>query len=404
MRFLFYSHDGLGLGHVRRHLAIASALNDLAPKAKVLLTTSVDEVSHLGLPPNVDTLKLPGLRKIGNNQYVCRRLGLRTQEIRSMRSALLQAAVASFHPALVLVDKHPFGAAGEFRAALETAKLDSARAVLGLRDILDEPATVMREWSIDGIREGIGYYFDRILIYGSASLFDVAEEYHLPPAVSPRARYCGYVVNRPACGWPAGPCPYCCAPDDDPLPLVIGTAGGGEDGAIVLKAFIRAVAGAPWKAMAISGPQLPAEELKSLQRLAAEAQVELQTFVPCLLKLYRKAAAVVCMGGYNTLVETISSGVPTVCVPRVSPRTEQLLRARIFERLGLLRLVHPDQLTPERLRHEIGLALKTPRERILERAGAALQFDGARKAASQLLDLVLRPRGAATGQLVYAVS
>ena len=30
MRFLFYSHDGLGLGHTRRHLAIAKALTQQA--------------------------------------------------------------------------------------------------------------------------------------------------------------------------------------------------------------------------------------------------------------------------------------------------------------------------------------------------------------------------------------
>jgi len=74
MRFFLYSHDGVGLGHVRRHLAIASAMAELAPNAQILLATSIDEVSHLGLPPNVDTLKLPGLRKLANNEYSSRRL------------------------------------------------------------------------------------------------------------------------------------------------------------------------------------------------------------------------------------------------------------------------------------------------------------------------------------------
>ena len=29
-RFLFYSHDGLGLGHTRRNLAIAAALTEIS--------------------------------------------------------------------------------------------------------------------------------------------------------------------------------------------------------------------------------------------------------------------------------------------------------------------------------------------------------------------------------------
>src|SRR6266496_4151944 len=48
-RFLFYSHDGFGLGHTRRHLAVARALTELAPDSSVLLATGSDVVSRLGL-------------------------------------------------------------------------------------------------------------------------------------------------------------------------------------------------------------------------------------------------------------------------------------------------------------------------------------------------------------------
>jgi hypothetical protein len=41
MRFLFYSHDGYGLGHTCRNLAIARALTELAPRASVLLATGI---------------------------------------------------------------------------------------------------------------------------------------------------------------------------------------------------------------------------------------------------------------------------------------------------------------------------------------------------------------------------
>ena len=43
MRFLFYSHDGLGLGHTRRHIAVASALVEMAPGSSVLLATGADD-------------------------------------------------------------------------------------------------------------------------------------------------------------------------------------------------------------------------------------------------------------------------------------------------------------------------------------------------------------------------
>src|SRR5947208_5312784 len=115
MRFLFYSHDGMGLGHVRRNLAIATALTASAPGASVLLVTGADEIDRLGVPPGVDVLKLPGLRKVANDRYAARRLRLGESDILAVRSAILLSAVRSYAPAVLLSDKHPVGAHGELR-------------------------------------------------------------------------------------------------------------------------------------------------------------------------------------------------------------------------------------------------------------------------------------------------
>jgi predicted glycosyltransferase len=95
----------------------------------------------------------------------------------------------------------------------------------------------------------------------------------------------------------------------------------------------------------------------------------------------------VCMGGYNTLAEAVSRGTRTVCVPRVVPRTEQLIRAKAFARLGLLRYVHPDELTPDRLRAEVDGVLGRSREELAETARTRLGFDGAARAAEHLHEL-----------------
>src|SRR5213083_3095690 len=69
MRFLFYSHDGLGLGHTRRNLAVAAALTELEPQAAVLIATGVQPITYLGVPRNVGILKLPGIQKLDNEAY-----------------------------------------------------------------------------------------------------------------------------------------------------------------------------------------------------------------------------------------------------------------------------------------------------------------------------------------------
>src|SRR5262249_48683228 len=103
--------------------------------------------------------------------------------------------------------------------------------------------------------------------------------------------------------------------------------------------------------------------------------------------------SLVSMGGYNTLIEALRSGTPTVCVPRVSPRTEQLLRAQAFARLGLLRLLPPERLEPGNPRQEIAPALGTPRAGLKKRARAALALAGAILPGCEWIELA-RTRGA----------
>jgi predicted glycosyltransferase len=387
MRFLFYSHDGLGLGHTRRNLAIATALTELAPQASVLLATGADYVARLGVPSQVDILKLPGLRKIANGEYCARHLNLPVPEIRELRSELLTTAVKAFFPSVVLVDKHPFGASGEFRAGLEELRKQGGRAALGLRDILDEPEYVLDEWRPMRMQHRIAAYYDEVFIYGQRSIFDSTTAYDFPPSLAERTRFCGYVENEET---PADladvklPFP---AREDRVRPVVLATTGGGEDGFAVLASFIRAAAGATWQGVVISGPMTPEPEAAAIKRLADEHNVIVRKFIPHLSALFWSVDALVCMGGYNTLCEAVSKGLPTVCVPRIVPRTEQLIRAQAFRNLGLLRAIRPDQLNVTNLRAEIGHALKQSRQELLTRAQKQLSFDGARQAARRLLAL-----------------
>jgi len=387
MRFLFYSHDGLGLGHTRRHIAVAAALVEMAPDSSVLLATGADDVNRLGLQAQVEVLKLPGLRKVSNGQYDSRRLRIPASEIRAIRSAVLLATVNTFRPNVALVDKHPFGARGEFRAALDALKDFGGRAVLGLRDILDEPATVLKEWAPHNLKELIAESYDRILVYGHQAVFDPVAEYAFPVPLAERTTFCGYVVNEAepaetATGWLS---PVIAANRD--RPVVLATAGGGEDGFSLLQTFARASIGAAWEGAIVAGPMTPEAEFKTLQQLATEANIAFHAFVPSLPRLFSSVNALVCMGGYNTLVEAISRGVPTVCVPRTAPRSEQLIRALAFERLGLVRTVVPPQLSPESLRKAIDEVLGWSRKQLRQRACARLEFSGARQAATQLIAL-----------------
>jgi predicted glycosyltransferase len=384
---MFYSHDGLGLGHTRRHLAVAAALAELEPRASILLATGADYVARLGVPRQVEVLKLPGLRKIGNDQYCSRHLQIPGTEIRALRSALLLATVKGFRPDVVLVDKHPFGASGEFKAGLKALRRQGGRAMLGFRDILDDPEQVRREWHPYRMQQRIAKHFDQVLVYGERAVFDPVSAYDFPAGMAARTRFCGYVINdERQIVLPEVRAPF---PEraGRTRPVVLATAGGGEDGFRMLETFIRAAADAPWQGCVVAGPMTPDVELAELERLAEQCGVIFRAFVPHLSLLFDSADALVCMGGYNTLTEAVYHGVPTVCVPRTAPRREQLIRAEAFARLGLLQVCPPTELHPAWLGQKVEAALLQSRAHLQARALAKLHFDGARQAARHLLQL-----------------
>jgi predicted glycosyltransferase len=383
-RFFLYSHDGMGLGHTRRHIAIARALSELDPSASVLLVTGTEEVTRLGIPAQVEILKLPGLRKVENGSYVSRRMSISAEEIRTFRASLLRTAVRSFKPNVVLVDKHPFGASGEFREALRIAKDQGARSVLGLRDILDSPETVAAEWTPYRTQRAIAKNYDQVFVYGHAHVFDSVREYRFPDALASRTRFCGYVVNPAATPSGRGGEKRVVPLATTQQPLVIASAGGGEDGAFLIESFVRSAVDVPWKGMAVAGPMMPESRFRLLERIALRNRVIFRRFVPDLPNYLQIASAVVCMGGYNTLGEALAAGVPTVCVPRVEPREEQLIRAQAFGRLGLMTWLHPRELTPDRLGAAISLAVNQSRQSIRSRVSRVLNFQGAQAAALQL--------------------
>jgi predicted glycosyltransferase len=382
-----YSHDGLGFGHARRNLAIATALTLAEPEAAVLLATSADEIHTLGIPPRVDVVKLPGLRKVANEKYTGRRLAVGGTGVIAVRNSLLQATVDSFKPAVILADKHPLGARGELLPALNALRSDGGRAVIGFRDILDDPAHVRTEWTQAEIPRAIEEHYDRVLVYGHPAVLDPVKEYSMPRAVAAKLRFCGYVCTPPPVERVTRDAFPFAALTSDPRPSVLATAGGGEDGFAILETFIAAAAGAEWRGVVVAGSQSAPAKRQALRDAAAEAGVMYFTFVRGLDDWFDLVDALVCMGGYNTLAEAVSRGTPTVCIPRVEPRTEQLIRAEAFAKRGLLRYIHPDRLDAAAVRREVDEVLKSSREELAERARTTLGFDGAQQAAAQLLDV-----------------
>jgi len=107
LRVAMYSHDTMGLGHLRRNLLIAKTLVNSSLNANVLLINGTNIATSFAMPRGVDCLSLPGLGKGMDGRYKSRSLVLGLKEIISIREKIIFSAMDAYQPDVVIVTMFP---------------------------------------------------------------------------------------------------------------------------------------------------------------------------------------------------------------------------------------------------------------------------------------------------------
>lgn len=348
-RIALYSHDACGLGHMRRNLAIAQALSD-GPHRAVLLLAGAREAALFPMPTGTDCVALPALGKDGGGGYCPRSLALSYAEVLALRSGMVRSALENFAPNVLIVDKLPLGVGDELRPALEElTERGDTQVVLGMREVLDEPSVVCREWIERGYERALEEHYDAVWVYGDRRVYDPVAEYGLSRAVASKVRYSGYIDRRD--GAPTrGSDRHLEQLELPPGRLLLCMVGGGEDGQAIAQAFASAPLPPDTNGVLVTGPLMPADARARLRRRGeASRRLRVLEFVEDPGPLVEAADSVVAMGGYNAVCELLAAGKRALIVPRVRPRQEQLIRAQRLSALGLVDMLHPRELSSRAL-------------------------------------------------------
>ncbi|MWV49473.1 glycosyl transferase family 28 [Rathayibacter sp. VKM Ac-2803] len=392
IRIALYSHDSVGLGHVRRNVALAHALNTALPEllgeeVTGMLITGQSSATAFEAPPGWDWLALPGVTT-GEDGYRPRHLDLELRTLTDLRGGVVGASLAAFAPDLVIVDRHPFGVHGELEPALRALRAadPSAVVVLGLRDVLDRRSATRAEWKAVGGASAVRELFDAVWVYGDPSVHDPVATGEIPEGLRDLVTHTGFLANgRLGSGHSVAEEPF-----------VLTTVGGGSDGRAIAEAAVRAAVPAGFRHVVVTGPQMPAEHRRAI-RAAAGPSTTVVRSVPDALALLRRASAVVSMGGYNTVCEVMSTTAPSLVVPRSSRRQEQRLRAEALERRGAVQVLEEGAVTPERLGDWFARSVGST----VLRAG--IDLDGLSAVGPLAADLIAAARGTAQKEADRAV-
>ena len=398
-RILMYSHDSIGLGHMRRNANVAEEILRIRPDASVLMLLGCPAGLVFELPSGVDYVKLPSLVKLSRDEWRPDRLAISGERLRDLRERLIREAIAGFEPDLILVDHMPSGVWNELGGVFAASRAGprAPDLVLGLRDILDSPEATRSGWRKSGADRAIAELYDEVFVYGDANLFDTARVYHLDRLAPGRVSYAGYVAAR---GNPVEADDIRSRLGAGERPVALISGGGGRDAFPVISSALAGLAAIPEArrphALVVAGPLMAPDLRAHLRWQSQEIGATYRDRVANFPTLLAASDFLLSMGGYNSMIEAAAVGVPALVVPRRGPSAEQLTRARVFAARGLAEMLAPERATPEVLGARLARI-----ERITQRA-PRLGSDGARVAAARIVERV--EARASGGDLALAVS
>ncbi len=360
---LMYSHDTYGLGHIRRTMAIASQL--CSTGINILILTGSPIAGRFSFPEQIDFVRIPGMIKKTNEEYQPLSIKINPRHALDIRKNIITATAKTFQPHLFIVDKEPLGLKKEVLPTLRWIRrcLPHARTILGLRDIMDDAETVRRDWWKKNVYENLDKLYSEIWIYGHQDFYDPIAEYAIPEPVKKKMHFTGYIPRRTPSDREAGRIrrELGVAPHEK---LIVVTTGGGGDGFAVMDTYLAMLEAQPLdhgiKSVLVTGPFMPQEERKGLFKRARKVNAQTFLFYRRMEKLMAAADLVVSMGGYNTLSEVVSQGTLSLVIPRETPRTEQLIRARAFKKQGLIDYIPWNDFSAPLMRRKIDQILANP--------------------------------------------
>jgi predicted glycosyltransferase len=356
---LMYSHDTYGLGHIRRTMAIAEQLRK--DDTNILILTGSPIAGRLTFPKYVDYVRIPGMIKKANDEYFPLTIRIDPVQAMDIRQSIIMATVKTFLPDLFIVDKEPQGLKKEVMPALEWIKenLKQTKTILGLRDIMDDAQTVISDWEKKNIYSTIEEFYTEVWVYGQKSIYDPVLEYKIPASIEKKLYFTGYIPRKvPMEGMAKALRLQLNVMKNENLITV--TTGGGGDGFHVLDSYLKMLERMKeqsilpaFQSILVTGPFLSKNDTDLVLERAGALGIQAYDFFPDMETLIAASDLVVCMGGYNTLCEVLSSNIMSLVIPREIPRKEQYIRARAFSNEHLVDYIPWSQLNASNLEEKI---------------------------------------------------
>jgi predicted glycosyltransferase len=383
---LLYAHDGRGLGHAGRTIAIGMALRRLEPDLRVLFLSGCSLAQELISSAPLDWLKLPSYETIvdgGRSRGITGKSNFTDTHLGILRAEQIRHIVETFCPRVVLADHSPQGKHRELLPALQLTHRQSGRVkdtlwVLGLRAVIGQVSQVGSPLASSVFKDhysSLLWYGDSGIL-GSEQLRTIGEHFGTTPVE------CGYVsrLNEVM--------PEKFGFQGDMLAGTVSVPWIGEKTPVFLRNLYTALEKAGdrfgvWM-LYLDAAHSRSEEFHTLFRSLPWCRVEEpgQRYVRSL----KHSRCAIVYGGYNSLMDVLSLSLPALVILRDMQDSEQQFHLDRLKRLsGTSLTTLEEECEEDRLSQALRSVLEDTRG-----APVRIDFDGAGKAAEHLVTLLQR--------------
>jgi predicted glycosyltransferase len=326
--FLIFQYSN-GIGHLNRCSTIAKAFSAIS---HVTMFSGGKPIAGYAAPSGVDFVQLPPIRweRVAESSPVPVDPGCSIAEIERTRSEILVQSYLRIRPRIVIIEYFPF-APKRFGHTLDGlfAAINRER---NRPIVICSIRTYPRLWDADvdstWVNEQLRKNFSFVLHHTDPKLFPLTSlGPYLQSALSGAAVWQTGFIRRSIRNEPDRPC----------RGLLLTVGGGSTRGATLLKRWINAARAASphlFPINAVCGPMMDPKDRNSIY-VEQGPNVTVHDAVANMDDLLSSSRAVVCMGGYNTLVEALSLSKPVLAFPH-SEMGDQAFQVNALYAHGML--------------------------------------------------------------------
>ncbi len=344
-RIIIHCQYVYGIGHFVRAVELASFLSK---HFNVFLLNGGEPIMNYAVPDEVFFFQMPSLYKNENsNQLIPVDNSLDLKKCFDMRSAMIEQLVNMTCPDLLITEHFPFGLLFETEVMNLIKHIKSnnpnSKIVSSVRDVIESENGGEKDAFICAL---LNEWYDVILVHSDERIVPFKASFPLTDQIKVPLYHTGYVVQS-------------ISPSrlENCLPILLVSIGGGRMGNELLYAMIEAhkLITCHWQhklVLFIGAFQRDDQMLQSVVNKNDMTNITLLSFDKnSYLQNLAKASAVVCMGGYNSVLEAVSTGVPVLIYNRkfLGNNKEQELRSALFQKCGLVKSFGEEDLAQERL-------------------------------------------------------